>query len=490
MKTINLIILICISFLFLACQDKDNNNISSKKKYENQIITIITPNFDKKITGPIKKEAKKFEEETGATLRIVYPSWDDMVPMIKESLDDDRINYDIFVVFSSWGGSILSKDNAQEIPDWVKRKIDWDDVLPIYKEYVLSWNKKDFFLPYDGDCVNLYYRKDILSNKIYKQKFKKEFGYELSVPKTWKEFNDISKFFNDWDWDDDGEIEYGFAGSRRKGYGTILLFFTQAAAYAKYPNDKEFYFDKDMNPKINNPAFVKALDEYIAIMKYAPKQINNFSPAEVRQSFIAGEVVLAIDWADLGTMAQNSKESLVKDKVGFATLPGSNQVYNSKTSKWENIYNSPSSISGNWVFVVNKKTKNKQLAFDFASYMSSKEMTTKLITKGSSGINPSRYSHLTNNFEQWKENGFSKQLAKEYLNTISNELSNKNVLIDIRIPGADMYYSSFDKYINKAIKGELSSKEALDLTAKEWNEITQKLGLEKQKKFYKESINE
>jgi|TARA_R110002033_G_scaffold20278_2_gene51188 multiple sugar transport system substrate-binding protein len=490
MKSLHLIVFILFILLFTACDDKKkkSNEIS---KYKNITIITIAPNFDKAITGPIRKEIKEFEDRTGVKVRVVSPSWDDMIGKIKESFTDKKINYDVFVVFSSWGGSLLADGHAAEIPNWVKKEIDWEDILPIYKNQVLSWNKKYYFLPYDGDCINLYYRKDIFENKEYKNRFKNEFGYDLAVPKTWAEYKDIAQFFNAWDWDNDGKIEYGFAESRKKGYGTMFEFFAKAAAYAKYPDKKEFYFDSNMNPKINNPAFLKALTQYINIMKYAPPQVANFEPANVRQSFIGGDVAMILDWADAGAMAQNSKESIVKNKVGYSKLPGSNSVYNSDTMSWDVRYNNPSSISGNWVLVVNKNAVNKEAAFKFASYMTSKKMTSKYVPIGWSGINPSRYSHLqTSNLELWEKNNFSKESAKEYLNVISESLTNKNSVADIRIPGADLYYDVFDKYLNKAIKRELSPKEALDLTANEWNKITQKLGLDKQIKLYKESLNE
>lgn len=480
-----------IALLIIFLTSCDNKDVTSNKKFNNKTITILTPNFDKAITGPIKDEVKVFEEKTGAKVRIVFPDWDDMIPKIKESLSDDKINYDLFVIFSSWAGSILSNNHALEISKEIQDKIDWNDILPIYKKHVLSWDHKYYFFPYDGDCISLYYRKDIFENEDYKKKFKKEYGYELNVPKTWLQYEDIAKFFNGWDWDNDGKIEYGIAESRKKGYGTMLQFFARAGAYAKHPNEKTFYFDMNMNPNINNPAFIKTLEEYINIMEYAPPQIINFSPVEVRQSFIGGEVAMAIDWADTGAMAQNSKESMVKDEVAYANLPGASNVYNINKKKWENIYNAPSSISGNWVIVVNKDSKNKELALEFASYMTSKKMTGKYIPKGWSGINPSRYSHLEiDNLTMWEENSFSKESAKEYLKTISEILSNKNVVNDIRIPGADLYYDSFDKYLNKAIKKDITEKEALDLIAQEWNRITNKLGLEKQIELYKESLNE
>ncbi|WP_072681769.1 ABC transporter substrate-binding protein [Arcobacter sp. LA11] len=485
-------LVLALSFLMIFFLGCDNKDIEKTTKEQKQTITVFTPNFDEAISGPIKMEVEAFEKKTNSTVRIVASGWESMTQRIEESLNDKNINYDIFVVLASWGGSIL-QNTAASIPQNIKEKIDWDDVLPIYKNNVLALNNKAYFLPYDGDNINLYYRKDIIENDEYKKRFKKEYGYELEVPKTWKEFNDIASFFNNWDWDKDGEVEYGFAGSRVKDYATALLFLTKAAAYAKHPDDKAYYFDiNNMKAKIDNPGFVKALEEYIDIMKYAPKQVMNFSPLEVRQSLITGNVLMAIDWANIGTMSQNSLESQIKDKIGIAKLPGSNEVYNSKTDKWEKRYNAPSSIVGNWIIVVNKNSKNKKLAFDFAAHMTSKAITSKYVVQGWSGINPSRYSHLIldKNIEAWTASGFSKDFAKKYLTAINESLSMKNVMNDIRIPGSNLYYDVLEEYIDKAIRKELSAKDALEITASKWNDITQKLDAKKQLQFYKESINE
>ncbi|WP_321470794.1 extracellular solute-binding protein [Halarcobacter sp.] len=483
MKNLKLIFSILIIFTIIGCKEKDN--------YTYDEIIILTPNFDKQITSPIKKEALEYQKNHNLFINIVSPSWEDMPKKISESLNDENINYDIFVLFSSWAGSLLSKNDAAEIPDEIKEKIDWDDILPIYKNNILKWNKKYFFLPYDGDCIILYYRKDIFENPKYQKEFKTRYKYELSPPKTWKQYKDIAEFFNGWDWDNDGKIEYGFAESRIKGYGTTFQFLTKAAAYTKYPDNNYFYFDENMKPLINNEGFINALEDFVEIMKFAPPNIKNYSPAEVRMSFITGEVAMALDWADIGTMANNAKESIVKGKIAYAKLPGSNKTFNNKTNKWEYFYNAPSSINGNWVIVVNKNSENLKKAFDFAAHMTSKDITKKYVTKGESGINPSRYSHLNkDNLEDWINDGFSKNEAKAYLDVILESLENKNVISDLKIPQSSEYYKVFENYLNLVVKGELTPKEALNSIAKRWNQITNTYGLEKQKRFYKETINE
>ena len=69
--------------------------------------------------------------------------------------------------------------------------------------------------------------------------------------------------------------------------------------------------------------------------------------------------------------------TLKGDQVGYGQLPGSNEVYNSITQKWDKQYNQVSSISGNWSLFVNKDSKNKELAFHFATHMADKELSKK-----------------------------------------------------------------------------------------------------------------
>lgn len=489
-KIKKLIFLLPLVFL-IACSNQENQQ-ADNKPYKGKTITVIIPKLSADLVrGPILKNKKEFEKKTGAKIRVVTPNWSETIKSIEQSLEkDSKFFYDIYVVIGLWNGTLLSsgKDIA-EVPQWVKDKLEWEDVLPIYKNNILKWNNITYGIPYDGDNISLYYRKDIFENKSYQEKFLKQYGYELDVPKTWTQYKDIAKFFSGWDWDNDGEIEFGVSGSRLKGDVSLLKFFAFAGAYNKSPNQDCFYFDTNtMDAKINSKGFIRALDEYIELTNYGPKGMKNFAGHDMRDAFVKGEVAMAIDWTNLGILASNSPYSIVADKTGYATLPGSNQVYNAKEKTWNNVYNAPSSISGNWTLMVSNHSKNKKLAFEFASFIASKEKTKEYITDPSSGINPSRYSHL-DDLEPWMQAGFSKENAQGYVNTIKESLSNKNVLVDILIPGGAKYYEILDYYVYEALIGNMSSEEALDIAAKEWNELTDTLGREKQKQYYKESLN-
>lgn len=492
MKVFNLryIILFSIIIFFLGCEDKVISE--NKKPYEGKTIMVIAPTLNADlIRGPILKNKKEFEEKTGARVRVVTPNWTETIKSIDKSIaPNSNIIYDIYVVIGLWNGTLLSSGkNIAPLPSWVKDKLDWDDVLPIYKNNILTWNNTSYGIPYDGDNISLYYRKDIFEDRANQTKFLKKYGYNLDVPKTWKQYIDIAKFFNGWDWDNDGKVEHGNAGLRIKGDVSLLQFFAFAGAYSKCPKDKSYYFDKDtMKARIANDGFVRSLEEYIELIKYGPKGMKNFAGHDVRDAFIKGEVAMAIDWTDLGITAANSPYSIVANKIGYAQLPGADETFNCKTKTWKKSYNAPSSISGNWTLFVSEKSLNKKLAFEFASFIGSKEKTKGYIVDPSSGINPSRYSHLKDALS-WQKAGFSNESAQEYINTIEKSLENKNVIVDIMIPGGAQYYEVLDGLVFDAIEGKYTAKEALELASKEWEKITDSLGRERQKRFYRESLN-
>jgi len=483
---------VCSALLLSACSDnKESTSVKpAARPFEGQSISVIVPKLDARlIRGPILDEVESFEARTGAKVRVLTPGWNETIEKIDQSLKSPDANFDIYVAISMWSGTLLGGNHIAPVPEAIKQKIDWDDVLPIYRNTVLSWNNVAYGLPYDGDCINLYYRKDLFANPTYQARFKKRYGYDLAAPATWKEYRDIAQFFTGWDWNGDGKPDYGIAGNRVKGDISMLQFFAQAGAFAKHPDDPAYYFDPEtLKPRINNPGFVRALQTWVDTLKFGPPGMANFAGHDVRNSFVSGQTAMAIDWADMGVHAVDSPVSVIKDKIGYSQIPGSSEVFNANTGKWDKRPNQVSSISGNWTFFVSKNSPHKELAFEFAAHMTSKALTKKLTAMSGTAVNPSRRSHFEDP-ASWNQSGFSTASAKAYLEEITKSLSNPQVVYDLTIPGAGEYYQAFDELIYKAVTGELKPQQALDQTAAAWEAITERLGRAQQIAYYKASLN-
>jgi ABC-type glycerol-3-phosphate transport system substrate-binding protein len=153
------------------------------RPFEGQSISVIVPKLDARlIRGPIMDEVESFEARTGAKVRVLTPGWNETIEKIDQSIKSPDAAFDIYVAISMWSGTLLGGDYIEPVPDAIKKKIDWDDVLPIYRNTVLSWNNVAYGLPYDGDSINLYYRQDLFANPEYQARFKKKYKYDLAPP--------------------------------------------------------------------------------------------------------------------------------------------------------------------------------------------------------------------------------------------------------------------------------------------------------------------
>jgi multiple sugar transport system substrate-binding protein len=63
-------------------------------------------------------------------------------------------------------------------------------------------------------------------------------------------------------------------------------------------------------------------------------------------------------------------------------------------------------------------------------------------------------------------------------------------LFALRIPGRAEYLSALDEAVQRAVRGEQSPTEALRQAATRWQEITERLGADRQKAAYLHSLGQ
>jgi len=375
-----------------------------------------------------------------------------------------------------------------EIPQKNQDQMGYGYLIPTYRDRILAWGGKTYAAPYDGDSHMIYYRADLVNDPKNQADFKAKFGYDLPVPpKTWNQYRDIATFFNGQTID--GQPIYGAGTAFQPKGQSYWTFLGVAASYAKAPDDPGYFFDPDtMEPRINNPGFVEALDMYTSLAKVGPPDVLNWTVGDIRANFPAGKVVLGIDWGDVGPLASDAKSSAIVGKWGSAMEPGVDKYYDSKTKQWVEKYNqAPFLAFGGWVQSVSTTTKSPECAMDFISFMGSQNMSALLVTTAGSGVNPHYFSD-GNNLAPWLKVGMTESEAKEYLAAVTGIIAHPNAVVDLRITGAAEYFDALDTQLARAVTGEVKSQEALDQVAKDWNAITDRLGRDQQTKLYRQQL--
>lgn len=450
-----------------------------------QNITVVTQTGSA-IGGPVLDKGPIWGEMTGGSVELQPFSFGELFEKMVTALETGSGDFDVLIYAADWAGDIMGPGYVLEIPQETLDAINADDVISLYSDRLTVWDGVRYALPYDGDGHMLYYRKDLVENPEYAAEFEAEYGYPLGEPVTWTQYADIAAFFNGREVETAGETRaiYGALEAQRRNAQSYWVYISRAAGYAKIPGNECFFFScEDMTPQVNNPGWVRALEEYIAIREVGDPEMINYDVADTRTIFTGGDAVLNLDWGDVGTISVDPNQSLVMGDVGFGVLPGGDQYWDYVAGEWvtpeDGVNVAPFIAFGGWIISVAADSDVADCAMDFASYLASQEVVNELAVTGGTGVNPSRFSQLEDT-APWVAAGFDEESAADYLDAILNSINHPNAVLDLRITGSSEYLSALDAEIARAIAGEVSAQEALDATAATWDEITDRLGRDAQ----------
>jgi len=379
--------------------------------------------------------------------------------------------------------------------DIAKKQIDIDDYVDYLKPPVGTWNGKTYRVTIDGDCHNFNYRTDYFSDPALAKAWKDAGNQsEWGVPKTWQQVQAVTKFLKGKKIK--GQNAYGYLDAPKPwgGFGFYFLA-SRASAYAKHPDDKAWLFDVDtMKPRINNPAWVRAIQDVIDALPSEPADQLNADPNTTGfQQFLAGIGSMIPWWGDIGQVAKASDTSVVGDVVGFDILPGSEDVYNSKTGKWDKLASGPNhapncAYLGWGIYVMARVASDERkhkAAWSAAAHLGGKDLSLWTVMYPS-GFQAHRTSHF--DFEEWVAAGYDRKYITSYLNSQRTSYNHPNRAVEPRIPGIFQYYSIAEDELTKIFAGRVDAQTGANNIAAAWEKLTDQIGREKQIALYKASL--
>jgi len=449
---------------------------------------VVATQVGPQIASPVQNFWKEWGDKTGGTVEVQEFPFGDLFEKIRTGYLSGASPFDIIIYASDWAGDIMGPGYVLEVPKEIQDQVGYGYLIPTYRDRILAWGGTVWALPYDGDAHNVYYRNDLLTDPDLNAEFNAAYGYDMPVPiQTWDQYYDIAEFFNGKEID--GQTIYGAGTAFKRKAQSYWTFLGLAAPYSKVPGDPAYFFDPEtMEPRINNPGFVEALDMYTALSTVGPPDVINWDVGDIRGNFPAGTLALAIDWGDVGPLSADPTASIVGGKWGSMVHPGVDRYWDTAAGEWVDEYNqAPFHAFGGWVLSVSETTERPDCAFDFGAFISNQNMSQLLVTYPGSGVNPHFFSDL-NNLEPWLAIGMTEGEAEEYAGVIRTTIGHPNAVIDLRITGSAEYFDALDTQLARAVAGEVDSQTALDEVAVQWNAITDRLGRDQQLKQYREMM--
>jgi len=368
------LVLLLLVAILAACSDNTSNtsknggsgstssaeSAGQERPFEGQTLHIYL------VSHPwgesIKKLAPEFEAATGIKLDFQSFFDEQFAQKISVQLTTQSSTPDVFMYRPPQEGKLFFNNGWMEpLDEYVKRDPAYD--FADFSESSINSATVDGVLtgiPLYTEAQILYYRKDILEKE------------NLAVPATLDELDAAIKKLHD---PDNGF--YGFVARGQRAAAVTQLSSFLFAEGADFTNGDA--------ATINSPEAVTAITRYGTWLKdYGPPGVLNMAWPQAMGIFAQGKAAFFTDISSIYNNATDPENSTIADKVGFAVLPAG-----PKGQKPFNI--TPMGLA------MNKNSKNKDAAWEFMKWATSKEMVLKLQNEGNVGARASAWENATAN---------------------------------------------------------------------------------------------
>jgi multiple sugar transport system substrate-binding protein len=330
-------------------------------------------------------------------------------------------NIDIVHVDCVWMGQYAGQGWLHPVTDYVKDTdptvLGIDDFIPRVRDEQCKWDGTLYGLPFITAGFTLYYRTDIFDK------------YGLKPPQTWDELLQVAKTIHE------KESPNGVAGLTMMAKRGVQLVCTHLNVFGSMGG---YYYDKDKKPTMTSDAAIKSIEYLHSLLPYCNQGTLAQDYDEAAATFKQGRAAMNLQWQNAAPqfVGENSQ---VKGKIAITAVPGVSE--NGTIKRTATI--------GGWDMGIVEDSKNKEAAWEFIVWATTKDMEKRLAKFGTGAREstlsdpqlsktyieyPATYAAFKDSIgrpriPQWVE--MSDVLAAGLSNIMTDQNSAKNALTDV-----------------------------------------------------------
>lgn len=391
----------------------------------------------------------------------------------------------------------------QKLPDSIiaqESTFGWMDLLPIYREKLLRWNRAVSAVPLTGESPICVYRADFVADAARGLAFQKKYNRPLAPPRTWEEFADLAEFFRD---TAPGGAKPSLPPLPADDAALDREFFTIAACYVRRPVpadnrarddnlDQLFSFQYDHRtgkPRLATPGFVYALELLKRLQKCRPSGTAD-SPVD---AFRDDNAALAL--ADVSLLTTLQKTHGMADKLGVCRMPGGSRWFEYTSGKAVPVSDPagnriPYLGSGGWLAAVPLGAAEPQAAFSLLADLAGRERSGQILIDPIFGGGPTRRDHLERT--RWDSFGLEPERTRTLKDALRQTLEHsgmQNPAVCLRTSTAATHEAVLLKELRAFLKADGGdAAKTLAKVAACWEEMDKERGLEAARDDYRYSV--
>ncbi|WP_295535381.1 extracellular solute-binding protein [uncultured Thioclava sp.] len=313
-----------------------------------------------------------------------------------------------------------------------------------------SFDNEIYGFQTDGDAYTMFYHKGMLENPDERARYEDAFGQVLSKPETWRELDQQMAFFNRPD-----EGQWGGLLFRTPSY-LAWEWWVRFHAKGIWP------FSFEMQPQIASDAGVEALEEMIRATDYLHPETSQLGLFGNWERYSRGDVFCNIGWGG-SQKYLNGESSNMRGNMVFGPTPGG--IVNEK------LLITPY-FNWGWNYVVSSNSDLPEIAYLFALFASTPQMSTLAVRQSDGFFDPFRPEH-------YEDEGIKSAYSPEFLTV--QRASLESAIPDLYLENQGEYFRVLSEWLTRALAREVTPRTALERVAQRWQLITNGSGRPAQK---------
>jgi multiple sugar transport system substrate-binding protein len=326
-----------------------------------------------------------------------------------------------------------------------------------------------YCLPIDADWGMHSFRKKYMVGGEATN-FERQYGYAAKVPETYEEYYNYAEFCTR------PPDLFGNGEARKIGNGYMQFFMY----WAKMKEPTAYPFDDDMNPMINDAEGIEAIDEYIGLKPFQPEDLINWGYAEQVNNFVKNAYTCEGFWPpSINHFAWADPDSKIKGDAIASPAIGAKRPDGSIHRR--------GSIMGGWVIFVVTTFEHPELGYLYAQAASSPEGLVVGSTVPGSWMDAQRYNQMGD--PDLLDPRFREYYGDPNYHSIDGVRHNLYMAQEqaagltppnLSMNGENEYFLTLDKELNRAWLGEIDSAKCAENAEDLWNDVTDKIGRDRQ----------
>lgn len=297
----------------------------------------------------LKKELPEFEAKTGIKVNLDILPYPTLQEKQFTAVTQQSGAYDVIHVDCVWMGQYAGQGWLYPVTDFVAQTdpavLQIEDFHPRILEEQCMWEGVLYGLPFINAVHVMYYRTDIFEK------------HNLKPPDTWEELREIAAKIKDAE---------GIGGVTFMGKRGVQLLCNYVGMLGAFGGN---FYDENYKATLDSPEAIAALEYFVSLVPLANPGVLAQDWDECAATFAEGKAGMNLQWQNAAPVFADPQKSKILGQWAVYLQPGVKQEDGT-------IKRSPT--FGGWDMGISVDSKNKEAAWEFIVWATTREMEYKL----------------------------------------------------------------------------------------------------------------